>query len=678
MALFLKINKELKSEKKQIYFILSFCCVLFTCIIAQSNNQPCNFNKATIENGAELETECIQRMKKVQSLELWDGGGKPVSVDSLKKSLTNLINKMSIESVENKPYIKQFIPAVRKKITNLVNDRNKDWTKEYLAKIQIYNETRSTSQNFFDEISQLASSLENLLSQKKRLHSLTRIYLQNMAGIPTTYLIIGKSVWDPNSGIAPQVIFEKITHSASHYIASELSETLIFSNTTISNSKISSDVIKATKKVRVEEFETDPIYYTHGSRCYVIHKYRSYPMYSIPKSKDSDNSLDLETYQQNTQYWNIDASNISNYKNRSIFPDSLIKEANKQINDVKNENVVSIKQVQGFAITYKTSWNQINQKTGIIQVKINKLKKSIKEKINNLVKENEFQVNMTNPLKEFTNTDDVEKGDDLKESIINWLLKINNIFQNQKKDAEENINNWLKSRNMIVFTSKSEIMGFGEVPTEVASRLLSSAFESLEKRKRQLISYKLSTVKNGRLVSCEGENYYTQGLPIRYLIFPPILTYLGNPSGGSQYYNISLFLAWEVQYTEQKNKVSIEETSTKGQISTNIYYDQKQNLSWFFGNEECFSFQEAKQKLPKKFRLPLRNEMASLGIFVNMDDMAILRNQFNYLFQSGAELWTGEQSSVTDKIYTYIITSNEIFSHNASSCCYIVGVKVGK
>jgi len=50
-----------------------------------------------------------------------------------------------------------------------------------------------------------------------------------------------------------------------------------------------------------------------------------------------------------------------------------------------------------------------------------------------------------------------------------------------------------------------------------------------------------------------------------------------------------------------------------------------------------------KKKLPNEFRLTLRNAIPSLGIFVNKDQMVILKNQYNYLFQSGSELWTGEQ-----------------------------------
>jgi len=78
--------------------------------------------------------------------------------------------------------------------------------------------------------------------------------------------------------------------------------------------------------------------------------------------------------------------------------------------------------------------------------------------------------------------------------------------------------------------------------------------------------------------------------------------------------------------------------------------------------------------LPKGFKLPKRSDMPALRNFINQPDMAQLRNQYNYLFQSGTELWTGEQSLVTDKVYTYNITANEVFSHSGSSCCYVVGV----
>jgi len=662
-------------KKRITYLVLCFFC--FTFLNKSQAIEPCDMNSSP---GSDLKAECIERMNKVQNLNLWDGDGKMISVSELKNLLNEFVNQMPIESVETKPYIKQFIPSVRKQITQLVNDRNKEWTDEYLAKIQQYNESRARSQNFLDELSQFSSSLENLLSQKKRQHSLTRIYLQNMAGIPTTYLIIGKSMWDPNSKTAPQLIFEQITHNAAHFIASDLGDTLIFSNTIISNSKISSDVIKSTKKVRVEEFETDPIYFTLGSMCYVIHKYRSYPMYHISTSEISNHSIQINSskIKRDIKYWNIDGSNISNYQKDNTFPKSLIEQASKQINDIENENTVSINQVKGFAKKYKQSWDMVHQKQKKIILKITIIKRLIKEKIENLVTEDDYQSQLKNPLIEFQQTNNIEKAEDLKEKMINWLRKLANTFQTQKQAVETDINNWLKNRKMIVFTSKSEIMGVGEVPNNVASRLLSSAFTSLEKRKRQLISYKLSTVKGGRLVSHEAEDFYNDGVPIRYLIYPPILTYLGNPSGGTQYYNISLFMAWEVHYAEQNTKESAYNTTGQKNVASNIYYDQEQNLSWFFGDEECFSFQEAKAILPEGFKLPKRSDMTALRFFVNKKEMTTLRNHYNYLLQSATELWTGEQSSVTDKIYTYNIAANEEFSHSASSCCYIVGVKFGK
>jgi len=657
--------------KKQI-IKLTLCIFCMSIFLSNAHaTAPCNLNTSP---GSTLESECIERMNKVQNLNLWDGDGKAISVNELKQRLNKLVNQMPIESDEKKPYIKQFIPEARRHITQLINERNKDWTDEYLAKIQLYNESRASSQNFSDELSQFSSSLENLLSQKKRQHSLTRIYLQNMAGIPTTYLIIGKSSWDINSKIAPLTIFEQITHHAAHYIVNELSASLIFSNTKIINSKISSDVIKSTKKVRVEEFETDPIYFPDGSTCYVIHKYRSYPLYHIPESDQSNKtshkaSLDST---KDIQYWNIDTATISKYQTDNTFPKSLIMQANKQLTDIETENSASIAQIQGFAQKYKESWDNISQKQKVIILKISEIKRLIQEKIGDMVSSEEFQTQLTDPLIELQHSDDVDKAEDLKESMISWLRKLSNQFQNQKQTVESDINNWLKHRNMIVFTSKSEIMGVGEIPNNVASRLLSSAITSLEKRKRQLISYKLSTVKNGRLVSHEAEDFYNDGLPIRYLISPPILTFLNKASGESQFYNVSMFMAWEVQYTEQTTKASANKSlPTK---PSNIYVDQNQQVSWFFGNEECFSFQEAAQLLPKGFKLPKRSDMPTLRNFVNQPGMSQLRNQYNYLFQSGTELWTGEQSSVTDKVYTYNITANEVFSHSGSSCCYVVGV----
>jgi len=254
---------------------------------------------------------------------------------------------------------------------------------------------------------------------------------------------------------------------------------------------------------------------------------------------------------------------------------------------------------------------------------------------------------------------------------MNWLRKESKYFQNRKEGAELDISNWLKNRNMIVFTSKSEIMGLGEKPSKVAARLLSSAIKTLKNRKKQLISYELSTVEHGQLVSYKGEDFYNDGLPIRYMILPPILTYVGSP-GGSQFFNISLFLALEVQYSEQNMH---QKPGKSTQDQSNIYFDKKNNISWFFSKEECYSYEEAIKLLPANFSLPLKKHLNLLNAFVNLSESSSIRNNFNYLIQPGSEVWTGDKSLITDKIYTYIPNANEVSSHDASFCGYVIGVK---
>ena len=55
----------------------------YSVIIAYAEDSACNFNKSIVDNATEIASECIQRMKKVQTLELWDGEGKAVSVSKL-------------------------------------------------------------------------------------------------------------------------------------------------------------------------------------------------------------------------------------------------------------------------------------------------------------------------------------------------------------------------------------------------------------------------------------------------------------------------------------------------------------------------------------------------------------------------------------------------------------------
>jgi len=622
------------------------------------------------------EKECCQLIKKAVYIDEWDGNGNPISIDSLKTTLTDFVHNSNDLSSENKPYVKLLIPAIRKKMTSLVNEKNKQWTEKYLKKIQEYNDEKAIFQNYHDEVSQLKSSIQNYVNQKNRISSLKKVYLQNLAGISKAFLILGKGKWPGRKeDITPMYVLNFITKKAKEFIASKLTETLIYSETEIKNAEVSKSVVQSSKMVRIEEFETDPYYFIPGSVFYVLHKYRSYPMYIIQDKKNTNNvgrynDINIE----NVKHWNIDNTTIHQYQKKHHFSKGLLDEMYKQIQLVENENTISIQQIEDFEQSYTQSRDKIELKKDNLYTEIKTLTDKIQKRFSNKFL-SDFKINITDKIESLTESyEKHEENEKIQNHIIGWLEKRKTIFKKRKENAKEAINKWLENRNMIVFTVKSEINGLSELPSKVMKRLLSSATNTLTERIRQLISYEISTVKNGTLESHKAKDFYNDGLPVRYFILPPVLKYLSKP-GETPLINYSLFLAWEVQYTEKDKKLNHQNQVQK---LNNIYFDDQNNLSWFFGDDECYLFDKAKNLVPVDYKMPEKKHFQMLHSLIKNNKFFAIRNNYTYLTQPGSEIWTGEKSTTTDKLYTYIPNANEFSSHHTTFCGYVVGVKSGK
>ncbi len=682
--------------KIRLVLILSLLIVSL-CRTGYAQTDFCNSDSSLNE---EQIKECQKRLDKAKNLEAWDSESQAIDIELIREILKRKLENCPVEHTKTKPYIKDFLPEARKIISSLVDERNKQWTDDYLNKIQRFNDALSKFQNFMDEKSQLSNALETLLNQKKRLLSLTNVYLQNMAGIPTTFLIVGQGEWTPETEGTTLEMFHRVTQNAAKYIADNLGDTLVFSEVRIEDAKIVSDVIRSQKSVRVEEFETDPVYHTRGSSRFVLQKYRCYPNYNNSGSgKVSETEIIPEENSPKIKYWNIDQYTFNDANIKGRFPKGLAEEMEKRIDQIRVENELARNQVMVFASRYSKSRDEIISKLQDTIDKIWMLERNIKNKIlgensGNDIKD-EIRVSLSEPIKELESLDDekVEQGQQEKEKIEHWLKKQGDSFMGSKGDAETDISNWLSSRKMIVFTSKSEIMGNHERPETVAERLLKGAVETLDKRKKQLISYELSVVKNGKLISRHGDQYYNDGLPVRYLLFPPVLTYIGDSEEtGGQLPNVSLFLAWEVEYSK-KDSSSDESLKTSGQSSEssgqsskplthqeNIHYDVENDLSWFIDKEECFSFETAKKRLPENFYFPGRDEMNIFKMFFYSKGKQAkeIRTRYRYLSHPDTDIWTRDKSKISEMIYTYSLSYNESTLHDESFCCYIVGVKLGR
>jgi len=611
-----------------------------------------------------LYEECINRYAVIEDLQKWYKFGDLQINGDVKKVLQEKLQTYGEDIIEESidtPYLANFFKNTTEKVASMASDLDKKWGDKYIEKIQSFSNVQTLYLNFFDEKRQLITALDTLLSQKKRLHSLQKVFLQQISGIPTTYLIAGRSKWKAKMGKYGK-INDKISNGAQSFIKKNLRSNLIFHNAEVKDSKIAQNVIISVTNLQVEEHGADPFTYMAPKQLFILQRYRCFPRYDKP---ESETNLPVSNQTNDIQYWHLGHNFFEDE-----LPASLISDARDEFKKVSQENESNIAKIDGFEERYKKSWKMIDEKKNKNIKKMWDVTNQLTEKIYYELREPDMvsiRRNLSEPVRRIEDMSyrDIEAAENLTEDIDTYLDGIAKRINSDKTKKRKDIDKLVQQKNIVMHTIKSKILGSQDDPQEEAYKLLKGEIDTLTKRKLQLRSYEFSVVEAGKLKTYKGSEYYNDGIPFRYLIFPVILKHKLKKDRTSEYMRISLFLAWEVEYSKKDKKKKLD-----------IYYDVENNLNWFIDIQECFSFEKAKKRLPANFVLPTLDEMNFFIKFLEHPGAKQMIQKHNHLKKLGNEFWTIEIDDLTDKIFTFDIGAKEQLKHHSSFCGYIIGKKL--
>jgi len=649
----------------QILFIV-FIFVMNTTIHAFNPQDICTTLSG--QNSEQL-NECIKRYEKAMHIKLWDTIDTPMNLDALSDHLILSLKNMGLETELKKPYLTSFLTKVNDIVTDISSENEKIWGDTYISKIQKFSEIESLLQNFIDEERQLSTAIDTLIDQKKRLHSLTEVFLQQLSGIPTRYLILGKIKWDTTK---PGYKYDNyISKKASSYINKELAATLIFSNTIIENSTIVRSVIHNIKSIQVEEHGADPKTIQYENERYLMQIYRCYPRYDNNFIEEEDHSGTEENtliIEFEPEYVHMDDAFFSSQSMIDHYTkaEGLIEEAKLLVKKVEKENELNINKIEVFDKRYKKSMQIIEDKKNETLKKLWDVTNVLTERIYYDLHKNKEDINfidirnkISKPVSQLENLniEDINKASEIKTRIVKYLESKRALIIKLKKKQVENIVNLIKQKKMLVYTIKSKNIGTYDDPKIEAVKLLKGVLRTLNQRKKQFQAYELSVVDNGNLVTSKVSSYYNEGFPTRCLIFPAVLQH-----PVKQALRLSLFLALEVEYTKKSDQEKLL-----------VYQDSNNNLSWFLDINECFSFDESKKRLPAHFRFPTKDQMLQFRNFLANNQL--IMDKHLYLLKGGNEMWTREDDFMTGKIFTYDYAQEKFSRHSKSFCAFSIGVK---
>ncbi len=649
----------------------------------------------------EVLEECRERLKRAENIKLWDKMDRTLETESVGKILKKKFKELTLEDSDVKPYLGQFLIEVGKRVSTLEHKSNKRWIDEYLFRMQNYIDARSRHQTIVDEKSQLKTILGTLLKEKLRIHSLTQVYLQNMAGVPTTYLVVGRDKYKLERKESNMAMFRRIAQNAIPHVADYTSNTLIFSRTEIENARIVRDVITAKKGVRVEPYGKDPKIYSANKLRYLVQKFRCFPSYTEQPS-ESVNPERKRAENTTASYWIIEHPTISDALMDEMFPQGdvlpehrrkLKLEIEKRYSELTVDDAESLEQVWRFVEKYEKWIGKIIRKQEDLNRQIWPLVNRISKRIITKSPGINVRKNLLEPTDEVINigASNISHGKKRIDDMWRWLNKMSERFKDDEEIAQATVENWLKHRRIIISTTKSEIVVASMAPHEVAKNLFDQALKTLKERNRYLKKFEESIVREGSLSQYRSDQYYVVGNPVRCLLFPPVYALTSNaigPEGNT--YGVSFFLALEVEYSVKEgappdSKIASDSrervgdppgaTAERKKVDKKIFKDEERGFTWYIVGGECFSKKEGKEKLPEGFKLPDLEQIGYLKSLVFSPSGRRISGFYPFFTKSDSVLWTRSLSPATDKTITYVLATGDKEFHGDSFCAIVVGVK---
>lgn len=657
----------------------------------------------------------------------------------IRKTKTDETFRKKFEQDYGEIWKKKFIKILYKKLSKFSSDQNTQWNQEYLDLVQNYYNSQLDLQTYRETRNNFVLTLINYREIKNRIQSIQDVYKQNLQGVPTTYLIIGKREWNSAFETVSKN-YSLIAEGAQLFVKNELSKKtgLIFSETSVKDYTITKDVIKKFSGGITESYEIDPLVFTAYGTSYVVHMYRCYPRFveegEIQQVEQTGSSDKEAAPAPGTRYENIvsqDFQAIIDKLNIKLDLESIKKYQNKikeLVLEVSTENQKSAEIIYEFDKKYREQMESIqipkSNTEDSIKTLLNKIAGNTnKIKFDALPLQMEVGKIISGTL-ELSNV----KGEEIPRSVRDYLDEIESLFSEKERQSRKRFEDQIRSRRMIILTNKQEYLASGVNKLSFNYDLLDGALETLSDRKTKLIDYDLTVIKEGRLVSYkDAKSFKRTGRVTRYIIVPPILTYIDAES-----MRLSLFLAQEIEFREnpidaqaqsepvpptpQKEiepddgKSKSSEATPKGKEEVppknndrkpkypekkpeadqkpdiiippadegRFLADPNTHLEWMIylkdGKPRSLSFQDGQRVLPEGFSIPTIEQLESLRAFLITPPKDKAAKDFFPLLKRKRGVWSRERSNIGNYyIYQFKDANKEDKVPDAQ--CYVIGVR---
>ena len=533
-----------------------------------------------------------------------------------------------------KPWLKDFLPRLYQSLSDDVNRKNEQWYQEYMELVQNYNQATMNVKQFESLRANLMISLKNLNELRLRIKSVRDVHLQQLQGVPTTFLVFGTRTWDhlkESRGKSYNIIQEGVKSFAAKRFIDQNS--FVFSDLTVKDSRVVSETIQMYGAGEIEAYETDPhVFYKH-TRTFVVHRYRCYPQFNSTESGGPTVPSPPEA--KNTEYSIVDHRNVDKIFVQWDIGEKDQEKINELLDRTENNNLSAVGSIRKLDEEYIARMHTIEtllDKTGDdILSALDELCAGIGEIFGDF-----DDSELKKQIESYLRQQDAVSADGNHDRLDRILSRIRTKYDEEAIKAEEDFQNKLARRTKTIFTLRQGFMGDDQQFSELTQKLLEGSFDTIMLRKNNLMRYEITVVENKKLVNHKAEEYYKEGKIRRYYMFPPVLTFEGSIS------KLSCFLALQVEFSRDETSSSglpkpafqtaqtgslppVQETGpsvtppplppqVEAPPDPRIMDDSDSGLQWlvYLENDElgCFSFEDAVGHIRSKgFSMPSMSQL---------------------------------------------------------------------
>lgn len=615
-----------------------------------------------------------------------------------------------------------LILRLRKFLDCEENLANEDWTKYYIEAVEKLNKRQITHRDYVDAQQSLRSSIASLIALTQRLRTINDVYKQNLEGIPTNILVLGKATSTDRDRVKRITVYRNISTSAKSFLSINKSIKLLFSNTKLSSRGLLQNITHH-KSGKVEDYGANPVLYTDFHTHYVLQKYRIFPV-SLKNQIDSKNptsqsdsltaSLNEAAKKKAEDSWHtipeyfvisdINSGALPGDSNNLVYRKNIVyRKAGEMLEQIRSDNITSENRIRSSEQKFMSNRRDISSRKELELESLTEIVKKAMSMIQRLDDTTDFsklESNLNRIMR--SSDDDIEAMENTWGKSINLFFDNNrDLFETQVQNAKEKFEEVIKQRVMTIFTREDDIVSDDDSRIDVAIKLAEKGVRSLCERQKSLVSYQISVFKNGKLESQKANTYYDNGTIVRSIMVVPVVQNIPYSEGTKE--RVSLLLAHEIQFKQANKKihkksgsydcevagrkshlVTTEKPSNKARDDSNStgrlfkMTDMEKGLEWvLMPLNDCRMKTEYERDLPAGFALPTIEQLSSLRVFMEHTKKKEVKIRLKPLLESGRYLWSQKARSVfKEEFLVYSLFTGKSVYDPVDACNFSVGVRI--